>query len=179
MAGDLPPLKADCAACAGLCCMAAAFDAGEDFAYDKPAGQPCRHLRADNGCAIHARRAEEGFAGCVVYDCLGAGQRVVQDVLPGVNWRAGADQRRRVAATFLALREVHRLLELLDAAARLPLSRAQEAERRAHLARLHPPGGWDEAALARIDPARERAKVTAYLSSLAALARGMECGPTA
>ena len=178
-ATDLPRLRADCTACEGLCCMAAAFDAGEDFAHDKPAGVPCVHLRADNRCAIHNRRAEAGFGGCIAYDCLGAGQRVVQDILPGLHWRDGPVPRQRVAAAFLALREVHRLLELLDTAAGLPLNDAQKAEREAHLARLNPKGGWPEEMLARLDPVSERARVTAFLSSLADLVRGREGGPAA
>lgn len=176
---ELPPLRADCSACEGLCCMAAAFDAGADFAYDKSAGAPCRHLRGDNGCAIHDRRAQEGFGGCVGYDCLGAGQRVVAEILPGVSWRNGPAQKQRVIAAFLALREIHRLLELLVAAANLPLASDQENRRQALLARLNPPGGWTEQSLARVDPAQERAKVAAYLSSLADIARAQGHGPTA
>ena len=38
-------LTADCSRCAGLCCVLPAFAASADFAVDKPAGTPCRHLR--------------------------------------------------------------------------------------------------------------------------------------
>ena len=49
-------LRADCSRCAGLCCVAPPFAASADFAFDKPAGQPCRHLRADFRCVSSAER---------------------------------------------------------------------------------------------------------------------------
>ena len=87
-----PPLRvlaADCSRCVGLCCVAPAFAASVDFAVDKPAGDPCPNLEADNRCGIHARLRESGFPGCVVFDCFGAGQRVTQELLPGTDWRTG------------------------------------------------------------------------------------------
>jgi hypothetical protein len=72
-------LKADCARCAGLCCIAPAFAKSSDFAINKPAGRPCPNLGADFRCGIHTRLRESGFNGCVVFDCFGAGQRLVQE----------------------------------------------------------------------------------------------------
>ncbi len=70
----LPPqrdeLRADCARCAGLCCVVLGFAASADFAEDKPPRTPCRHLRADFGCGIHDRLPERGFPGCVGRPCL-------------------------------------------------------------------------------------------------------------
>ncbi len=91
---SLPDLGADCRRCAGLCCFAQAFDRSELFAYDKPAGSNCRHLGADNRCAIHARRAAQGMAGCIGYDCLGAGQRVTTELFPGAEWRGAPEIAR-------------------------------------------------------------------------------------
>ena len=73
-------LRADCGRCAGLCCVALAFDRSALFAEHKPAGAACRYLNAADRCAIHANRAEHGFAGCAGYDCLGAGQLVTQEL---------------------------------------------------------------------------------------------------
>src|SRR5690606_37914114 len=72
------PLTADCSRCAGLCCVALPFAASADFAVDKAAGTPCGHLQPDFRCGIHDGLREAGYPGCTVFDCFGAGQRVVQ-----------------------------------------------------------------------------------------------------
>lgn len=79
-------LKADCAACVGLCCVVPPFDAVQGFGFDKPAETPCRHLCADFRCGIHVGLMAQGFEGCVAFDCLGAGQRVTA-AFAGANWR--------------------------------------------------------------------------------------------
>ena len=71
-------LTADCTRCVGLCCVVLPFARSADFAFDKPAGEPCRHLAADHGCRIHDRLLDSGMRGCVAYDCFGAGQAVTQ-----------------------------------------------------------------------------------------------------
>jgi uncharacterized protein YjbI with pentapeptide repeats len=72
----LSDLRADCASCVGLCCVALPFSRSSDFAFDKAAGDPCRHLAEDRRCSIHATLREDGMRGCTVYDCFGAGQRL-------------------------------------------------------------------------------------------------------
>ena len=81
-AGPGLALRADCAQCVGLCCVAPAFAVSADFAIDKAAGQPCPNLQADFRCGIHAGLRDRGFRGCAVYDCFGAGQRVSRHVAP-------------------------------------------------------------------------------------------------
>ncbi len=71
-------LSADCANCFGLCCVGPAFAASADFAIDKAAGTPCPNLGGDFRCGIHDQLRPKGFAGCTVYDCFGAGQKVSQ-----------------------------------------------------------------------------------------------------
>jgi hypothetical protein len=61
-----------------LCCVLLPFARSADFAFDKPAGEPCRHLATDHRCRIHDRLGESGMRGCVAYDCFGAGQAVTQ-----------------------------------------------------------------------------------------------------
>lgn len=90
-----------------MCCVATSFDASEAFAFSKPAGVPCRHLR-DTRCAVHAELRVRGLAGCAAFDCYGAGQPVTRSV--------PEDQRQ---AAFFVLREVHELLWLLTEAAKL------------------------------------------------------------
>ncbi|AKF07348.1 hypothetical protein [Sandaracinus amylolyticus] len=102
-------LVADCSACAALCCTALPFDASEEFAIDKGAGEPCRYLCTDDRCAIHDQLVVRGFSGCAAFDCYGAGPRVT---------RAFADAPQRDDA-FRVLRELHELLWLLTEAAKL------------------------------------------------------------
>lgn len=106
-----PDLVSDCASCAALCCVATAFDASEDFAIDKPAGEVCPHLGDDCRCTIHGELAARGFTGCAIYDCHGAGPRVTRAL-------AAASPRERDAA-FLAMRVVHELVWLSSEAAKL------------------------------------------------------------
>ena len=107
-------LRADCSRCVGLCCVAPAFARSADFAIDKPAGTPCGNLQADFRCAIHADLRDHGFAGCTVFDCLGAGQRVTA-AFAGRDWRT-PDVAAPMFAAFAAARQVHELLWYLDEA---------------------------------------------------------------
>jgi hypothetical protein len=112
-------LVADCGSCAAICCIATSFSLSEDFALDKPAGEPCPYVTRDCRCAIHAELAERGMRGCAVYDCHGAGPHVTRTYAP--------DERD---AAFLILRVVHELLWLVTEA--LPL--CPTTELRAELA---------------------------------------------
>ncbi|HEX5828944.1 MAG TPA: pentapeptide repeat-containing protein [Candidatus Limnocylindrales bacterium] len=113
-------LEADCSACVGLCCVAPAFAASADFAFDKPAGDPCPNLEDDDRCRIHDRLRPSGFAGCVVFDCFGAGQRVTGELLPGTSWRAGEAEAAALFGAFAAALPLHELLYYLRAALALP-----------------------------------------------------------
>ncbi|SER04635.1 Uncharacterized protein YjbI, contains pentapeptide repeats [Lentzea xinjiangensis] len=110
-------LRGDCASCFGLCCVALPFAKSADFAVTKDAGTPCRNLLADHRCGIHDRLRPQGFAGCTVYDCFGAGQRVSQTVFGGVDWRTG--ERQKMFAVFPVVRQLHELLWYLAEARRL------------------------------------------------------------
>jgi hypothetical protein len=106
-------LRADCARCVGLCCVAPAFAASADFAIDKPAGRPCPHLGGDSRCGIHTELRPRGFPGCVVYDCFGAGQKVTQLTFGGHDWREGPDMAASMFAVFPVMRDLHELLRYL------------------------------------------------------------------
>ena len=129
------PLKTDCSKCAALCCLALAFDKGRDFAFDKNPGEPCRNL-SGHSCAIHDRLSEEGFPGCVAYDCLGAGNRVVQEVFGGQSWQTEPRLTRAMMEAFSAMREVHKRIDLLRAALSLSLDPRADQTCREFLARL-------------------------------------------
>lgn len=112
-------LSADCASCFGLCCVALPLTASADFAIDKDAGTPCRHLREDFGCGIHARLRERGFPGCTAYDCFGAGQHVAQHTYGGVSWRDAPETAAQMVDVFPVVRQLHEMLvHLAEAQAR-------------------------------------------------------------
>lgn len=167
-----PSLEPDCAACTALCCMAFAFEVGDDFAIEKQAGEACPHLASDFSCAIHSCRAERGFSGCVSFDCKGAGQRLTAEVFPGVDWRKEPRRVPRIINAFRALREVHRLMEVVDLSSRLPLNPEQAQRRSQLLARLDPEAGWSEATLSEFEGGALRADALAFLKSLRALHPG-------
>jgi hypothetical protein len=107
----------------GLCCVVPGFAASADFAVDKPAGTPCRHLRDDARCGIHDDLRGRGFPGCVVFDCFGAGQQLTQVTF------AGRDPRtdRRIGPAFAVMRQLAELRwYLVEAAARLPAGRLRD-----------------------------------------------------
>jgi len=113
-------LRADCSACAGLCCVALGLSRSADFAIDKPAGEPCRNLLDDFRCGIHDRLRPAGFAGCVAYDCFGAGQRVTQHTFGGRTWRDTPEIAADMFAVFPVVRQLHELLAYLTEARALP-----------------------------------------------------------
>lgn len=163
----LPDLKADCSACAALCCMALPFDKGEAFAFDKPALHPCPHLRG-HGCQIHQRLEPEGFRGCVLYDCQGAGQRVVQEVFKGHDWQADASLRAPMAEALGLLRRVHQGLELIVASERLSLPAPLARDRAALRALYNPEAGWTMTALRDFAASDAGARLRAFLTALRA-----------
>jgi uncharacterized protein YjbI with pentapeptide repeats len=124
-------LRADCSRCVGLCCVALPFARSADFAIDKPAGVPCVHLRLDDRCGIHDRLRGEGFPGCAVFDCFGAGQQVVQVTFGGRTWREGPEVARPMFEAFETMRAVHEMRwYLADARSRdLPRDLAGEVRR--------------------------------------------------
>ena len=112
-------LAADCARCAGLCCVVPAFTRSADFAISKPAGQPCPNLGPDSRCAIHARLRDRGFGGCAAYDCFGAGQQTVQVTFGGRDWRSSPGLAAEMFAAFGVMRPLNELRWHLAQAAEL------------------------------------------------------------
>ncbi|HYN93593.1 MAG TPA: pentapeptide repeat-containing protein [Pilimelia sp.] len=103
-------LRADCANCFALCCVAPAVAASADFAIDKDAGRPCPHLGRDFACTIHTGLRQRGFPGCAVYDCFGAGQKVSQVTFGGRDWRRHPDLAAPMFAALPVVRQLHELL---------------------------------------------------------------------
>nr|WP_098485573.1 pentapeptide repeat-containing protein [Georgenia soli] len=164
-------LRADCASCFALCCVALPLTASADFALDKPPGQPCVHLRGDDRCGIHARLRQEGFRGCTVYDCFGAGQRVSQETFGGRSWRGDPDTARVMFAIFPVVRHLHeKLHHLAEAADRAPTGplRAEAVELFGLIDAL---AGSEPEALAVLDVDTHRAVVGELLTRVSAAVR--------
>jgi hypothetical protein len=123
-----PELTADCSRCFGLCCVAPGFSASADFAISKPAGTPCQNLQSDFRCGIHSHLRSSGFAGCTVYDCHGAGQRIARVTFGGRDWRSHPDLARPMFAAFAVMRELHELMWYLDQARALGPAQPVRAE---------------------------------------------------
>ena len=114
-------LRADCANCFALCCVALAFTRSADFAFDKGAADPCRNLLDDFRCGIHPALRDAGMKGCTVFDCVGAGQKVSQHTYGGTSWREDPASRGEMFAVFPVMRELHELLwYLTEAVERAP-----------------------------------------------------------
>jgi hypothetical protein len=161
-----PSLRADCGQCAALCCAYHAFDRSEQFAIDKPAGVPCPNLSGQGRCTIHASLVESGFPGCAAYDCLGAGQHVVQGLFGGRSWQADPTLKTPMFEAFRAMRLVHELLSLLRTARQLPLAgdrlpRISELERE-----LLPAGGWTAETLKAFEAGPVPGRVRDFLRTL-------------
>ncbi|MET9294001.1 pentapeptide repeat-containing protein [Streptomyces sp. NPDC003077] len=164
-------LRADCANCFGLCCVALPFAASADFAVDKDAGRPCANLQQDFRCGIHARLREEGFSGCTVFDCFGAGQRVSQGTFGGQDWRRAPGTARRMFTVFPVMRQLHELLWYITEALTLPPARPVHADLRRALGKVDGLAGGSPDALADLDVAAVRQEVNVLLSRTSELVR--------
>jgi hypothetical protein len=119
----MDPLRADCASCFGLCCVASAFTRSSDFALNKPAGTPCPNLLVDFQCRIHSDLRARGFPGCTTFDCLGAGQKVAQVTYGGVSWREAPETAEEMFQVFGIMRQLHEILwYLTEVSVRAPAS---------------------------------------------------------
>ncbi|WP_020576720.1 pentapeptide repeat-containing protein [Actinopolymorpha alba] len=123
-------LRADCGRCFALCCVALPFAASADFAINKDVGQPCPNLRADFRCGIHTHLRQSGFAGCAVFDCFGAGQKVSQVTFGGQDWREAPHTARQMFGVFAVMRQLHEILWYISEALTLAPARTLHAELR-------------------------------------------------
>jgi uncharacterized protein YjbI with pentapeptide repeats len=164
-------LRADCGRCFGLCCVVPAFSASADFAIDKPAGQACPNLRPDSRCGVHSRLRQQGFTGCTVYDCFGAGQQVSQVTFGGRDWRQAADTRRQMFAVFPILRELHELRWYLTEALTRPPAHPLADDLRAALEETERRAGLDPGSLPALDAVGHWQRVNTLLLRTAELVR--------
>jgi len=105
----LPVLQSDCSSCFGLCCVLLPFSAVSGFGVDKPGGRPCLNLLDDDRCGIHTSLRADGWPGCTVFECFGAGQQVSQVTYSGVSWRE-QDNLGEMGAVLSVMRQLHEML---------------------------------------------------------------------
>ncbi len=169
-AGDRE-LSPDCDRCFGLCCVAPAFSSSPDFAIDKDAGEACPNLTSGFRCRIHERLQIEGFAGCVAYDCFGAGQRVSQVTFEGQDWRRDPEIAAPMFEAFMIMRQLHELLMYLNEALKLEPARPLHGELRAALEELESLTRQPPDSLSRIDVSARRREVNDLLLRTGELVR--------
>ena len=170
-------LVADCSSCFGLCCVALAFEKSADFPIDKRAGEPCRNLRQDFGCGIHANLREEGFRGSAVYDCFGAGQQVAQVTFGGVSWRDAPDTSASMFAALPVMKQLHEMLWYLAEALTLPAAEPLRPELEKAYAATEALTRSNADGLATLDLARHRADIGPLLQRTSELVRAPHRGP--
>jgi len=126
----LPELQSDCSSCFGLCCVLLPFSASSGFGVDKPGGRPCLNLLDDDRCGIHSTLRADGWPGCTVFECFGAGQQVSQVTYSGVSWRE-QDNLAEMGAVLSVMRQLHEMLVHLSEVERRspdPTAQATRAE---------------------------------------------------
>ena len=164
-------LRAECGSCFALCCTAFGFSRSADFAEDKPAGEPCRHLDSGFACSIHPVLPSRGFRGCTVFDCFGAGQAVSQRLFSGVSWRERPDTRDRMFSAFKILKQLHEMMWYLLEAQERTYDPDTEAETRDLADSLAQLARGDSDALHSIDMDDVHARVRAVLMTVSAQVR--------
>ena len=164
-------LKADCARCAALCCVAPAFAKSSDFAITKPAGTPCPNLKTDFRCGIHEHLEPKGFKGCTVFDCFGAGQHLTQSTFGGRDWRSAPEIAGAMFAGLPIMRQLHELLWYLTEALTLDAARRLHPKLQVALDRTERLTEGTPAELAAIDLDSYRRRVNPLLQKASELAR--------
>ena len=172
-----PNLRADCANCFGLCCVAPAFAASADFAISKPAGRPCPNLQSDSRCAIHTELRPRGFRGCTVFDCFGAGQKVSQLTFGGRDWRQDAVVARQMFDVFPVMRQLHELLWYLSEAVGYEAARPVHPQLRAAIENTDALTRQSPKHLLTLDVSHHRQQVNLLLVQASQLVRAGMKGP--
>jgi uncharacterized protein YjbI with pentapeptide repeats len=172
-ATDLDPrdLRADCGRCFALCCVAPTFAVSADFAINKKAGKPCPNLQSDFRCGIHTQLRQQGFRGCTVYDCFGAGQKVSQVTFGGRDWRQNPHTAAQMFRVFSVMRSLHELLWYLAEALTLHAAASLHDELQRALAETERLTHGSADGLAQLDMAAHGREVNRLLLRASELAR--------
>jgi uncharacterized protein YjbI with pentapeptide repeats len=169
--GSRLSMQADCESCFGLCCVALPFAASADFAVGKDGGQPCHNLQPDFRCGIHNSLRQQGFRGCTVYDCFGAGQKVSQVTFRGRDWRQAPESAQQMFEVFPVMRQLHELLWYLTEALTLQAAHSIHDALRSALDETKRLTLLGPASLLELDAAAHRAEVNVLLLQTSELVR--------
>jgi uncharacterized protein YjbI with pentapeptide repeats len=120
---------------------------------------------------MHARLRQQGFPGCVVYDCFGAGQQISQVTFGGQDWRPSPQTAQQMFAVFPIMRTLHELLWYLTEALMLPPARPLHSELSRTMEKAERLTYTSPEALARLDLAAHRRDVNALLLRTSELVR--------
>ncbi|ULL18556.1 pentapeptide repeat-containing protein [Paenibacillus sp. H1-7] len=165
-------LQSECDRCFGLCCVALPYAASVDFAKDKDAGQPCSNLQPDFRCGIHSSLRQQGYRGCTVYECFGAGQHVSQGTFGGQDWRQAPETAKAMFEVFPIMRQLHELLSYLTEALTLQAAAPIRDELRQAFEETERLACLDPGSILELDVHAHRAEVNVLLLKASELARG-------
>ncbi|MCK6256434.1 pentapeptide repeat-containing protein [Fictibacillus sp. KIGAM418] len=164
-------LRADCENCFGLCCTALPFAASADFPVDKDGGVPCSNLTLDFKCSIHQNLRQDGFRGCSVYDCFGAGQKVSKVTFEGKDWRTDSVRADLMCAVFPKMQQLQEMLWYLDEALTLETSLPIRDDLRSVFSKTERLTLLDPKDIVELDIPAHRAVVNALLLKVSELYR--------
>ena len=116
-------LQADSSRCFGLCCVSLPYAKSADFAFDKDSGTPCRNLQDDFRCGIHQHLRDQGFKGCTVYECFGAGQKVSQNTFSGMDWETNPELANEMFDVFSIMQQLQEMIYYLTEAMNLSVTK--------------------------------------------------------
>jgi hypothetical protein len=133
---------------------------------------PCPHLQGDYRCEIHDRLRPAGFPGCDVFDCFGAGQRIVQSSFGGRSWRQAPEAAAPMFAALPVVRQLHEMLWYLEEVLALPAAAALHADTVDLRDRTEALADSSPDRLGAVDVAAHRHPVGALLGQASELVRG-------
>ncbi|WP_107841781.1 pentapeptide repeat-containing protein [Metasolibacillus meyeri] len=156
-------LRADCSKCFGLCCTALNIVASSDFAINKPAETPCPNLQQDFRCKIHKNLRVQGFKGCTVFDCLGAGQKVSQHTFKGQSWREHPEVSKKMFSVFPVMEQLYEMIAFVAEALTYKISNSLRVKLSEQLDQLQGLTNLDADQLLALDMISCRQPVNALL----------------
>lgn len=164
-------LSADCENCFGLCCVALPYAKSADFAFNKDGGNPCKNLQSDYRCGIHSKLRNQGFKGCTVYECFGAGQKVSQVTYKGRDWREHPETAKEMFDVFPIMQQLHEMLCYLKESLSLAEAKSIHAELRDAYDNTEQLTNLNAAEILTLDIPAHRAKVNELLLQTSGLIR--------
>ncbi len=168
-------LRADCKKCFGLCCIALNFSAIDGFPMDKKIGEPCLNLKEDFSCNVHNNLWDNGFKGCVIFDCMGAGQKVSQSTFNGKDWRRVPDLRNQMFEVFSIMLQLHQMLWYLNEALMLRSAVTMHREIKSIFDEIEHLTKLEHHTLLKVNVAAQREQVNALLAKASNFERAKVC----